>query len=237
MALAVLSIGIWVGLAASLVLEAQVAVGRFLGGEVENLAWTVFLRPEADVALLEKNFRQLPGVKSLSFTSQEKALAQWSRDPAFEQTLLLIGGHPFPETFHVKWKTGFITSSWWMIQRSVVRRWEGVEDVVFDEPRLVRYEATRRWERLSVFAWGVLGGGVLLSLGWALVKIIVLAPFEAGWGGRWFVMTALGLGGGALGAAATAAWVTSWQPLALPITVVAVGGGVLLGESVPRKVF
>lgn len=226
-----LLLGSTAGFGFSLIGNTGHLVNGFLGKEIAEFKFDVFLSDHADRSFLEEHFLSTPGIRSVRFVTREEALGRAHDDPALVQSLKLIVRNPLPESFEVVWDPSFLTPALIVPAAEKWKELDGVTQVAFDRSRLERMALLGRVSDeislvVSVFLWGALVV-VLLGIGGILFNRSV--PLRLGPSlGSLLVGTA----GGGIGVAAVFGWVGAAEPAGfLAGALVGLLGGLLRGHD------
>lgn len=206
-----LLLGTTVGFGFSLGGNTRNLLHGFLGREIADFKFDVFLSDRADRSFLEEHFLSSPGIRSVRFVTREEALGRAHDDPALVQSLKLTVRNPLPESFEVVWDSAFLTPALLVPAAEKWKELDGVIQVAYDRSRLERMALLARvGDEMDVFfsvvLWGALAAGVF-GLGGFLFNRAIPLRLGDPLGG-----TLMGSFGGGIGAAAVFGWLGVWEP-------------------------
>lgn len=128
----------------SLLLDQREILNRYIAKESARFTWMVFLKSGADRALAADALKNLPGVQSLRFISEDEAYDAVLRDPDLSQSLILTGRNPFPASYEVRWETPFLTADYLARAADKISTATGIDHVGYDIPRVERLDVLQR---------------------------------------------------------------------------------------------
>jgi hypothetical protein len=226
-----LLLGITVGFGVSLGGNTRDILRGFLGREITDFKFDVFLTDHADRSFLEEHFLSSPGIRSVRFVTREEALGRAHDDPALVQSLKLTVRNPLPESFEVVWDPAFLTPALLVPAAEKWKGLDGVAHVAYDRSRLERMALLARvGDEIDVFfsvlLWGALAAA-LLGIGGILFNRSVPFRLSDPLGGG-----TVGTLGGAIGVAAVFGWIGAWEPTGFVAgALVGLLGGLIRGHE------